>query len=134
MAKVFKVVITDGSGQSDMHLLNHDWKKCALCQKITTEKLACPGNSTEGAGYKTMAENLVVFDRTGCLPSVLQLSRLDEGHGIEATFRLHQAKWHDSCRLMYKTKLKRAEKRQNALSRRSQSSKNPKINSSKQGV
>ena len=59
-----------------------------------------------------MAENLVAFDKIGCLPRSLQLSLLDEGQGIQATFRLHSAKWHDSCRAKYnKTKLQRAEKR-----------------------
>ena len=28
----------------------------------------CPANSTEGVGYKTMAENLEAFDKIGCLP------------------------------------------------------------------
>ena len=60
----------------------------------------------------TLAENLEAFDRISCLPGTLKLSRLDEGQGIEATFRLHKAKWQDSCKLQFnKTKLQRAEKR-----------------------
>ena len=42
-------------------------------------------------GYTTMAENLLAFDEIGGLPRSLQLSRLDEGQGIEGTFRLHGA-------------------------------------------
>ena len=111
MAKAFKWWVLDAPGQSDMHCLITDWKKCALCQEKYAEKLVCPGNSTEGQGIRQLMAENVAFDRIGCLPSILQLSRLDECHGIKATFRLHQAKWHDSCRLMYnKTKLKRAEK------------------------
>jgi hypothetical protein len=65
-----------------------------------------------GAGYKTITDLLMGFNSIGCLPRTLNLSRLDDGDGIEATLRQHKAKWHDSCRLEYnKTKLQRAEKR-----------------------
>lgn len=110
MAKVFKVVGSNESGASS--LSTTDWNKCVLCQESTSEKLVCPANSTVGAGYKSVTENLLAFDKIGCLPMTIQLSQLDEGQGLETAFRLHQAKWHDSCRLQYnKTKLKRAEKR-----------------------
>jgi len=99
MAKVFKVVSTDdGPGTSDKQCVT-DLKKCVLCQEETTEKLVCPAYSTGGAGYKTLTQNLIAFDKISCLPRTLQISQLDEGQGIETTFRLHQAKWHDSCRL-----------------------------------
>ena len=92
-----------------------NWDLCILCQKQTVGVLKCPANSTRGtrgAGYKNLAENLEAFEKIHCLPGTLQLSRLDEGQGIEATFRLKKAKWHDSCRLQFnKTKLQRAEKR-----------------------
>ena len=77
--------------------------------------LRCPASSkrdTEGVGYKTIADNIKGFDKVGCLPKTINLSRLDDCVGIEATFRQHQAKWHVSCRLQFnKTKLERAEKR-----------------------
>lgn len=108
MAKLFKVAEPQESGSQCL-----DWNKCVLCQEETTEKLKCPANYVGGPGYKTMAENLVAFDKISCLPRSLQLSRLDEGQGIEVTFQLRKAKWHDSCRAKYnKTKLQRAEKRQ----------------------
>ena len=111
MAKVYKIVDPDEPQTSGQCLTTN----CVLCQEETVELLKCPANSargTEGAGYKTLAENLEAFDRISCLPGTLKLSRLDEGQGIEATFRLHKAKWHDSCRLQFnKTKLHRAEKR-----------------------
>ena len=79
------------------------------------EKLKCSANSlrgTEEVGYKTLAENLEALDRICCLPGTLKLSRLDEGQGIEETFRLHKAKWNDSCSLQFnKTNLRRANKR-----------------------
>jgi hypothetical protein len=50
-----------------------------------------------GSGYKTLEENLEAFDRISCLPGTLKLLR-DEGKGMEATFCLHKAKWHDDYR------------------------------------
>ena len=59
-----------------------------------------------------MADTLLAFDRINCLPKTINLSSLDEGEGIESSFRCHNARWHDTCRLQYnKTKLQRAEKR-----------------------
>lgn len=92
-----------------------DWNLCLICQEVKDEPLKCPSTCIRGRGgvaYKTMAENLQSFSDINCLPSNLQLARLDEGEGIEATFRQRDAKWHDSCRLKFNcTKLKRAEKR-----------------------
>ena len=46
------------------------------------------------------------------LTKTIDLSRLDDGEGIEATLQQHKAKWHNYCRLQYnKTKLQHAEKR-----------------------
>ena len=59
-----------------------------------------------------MAANLVKFDELGKLPRTVQLQRLDEGQGVEATMVAHQAKWHKTCMLQYNnTMLRRAEKR-----------------------
>ena len=86
-----------------------DWTKCIICQETTTEAIRCPAESkrgTEGAGYKNLADLLQGFHEAGVLPNSLDLSRLDDGKGIEATFKDHKAKWHESCRLLYnKTQL-----------------------------
>ena len=72
-----------------------------------------------------MAKNLQAFDKIGCLPKTINLSRLNGREGIEASFQQHKAKWHDSCRLKFnKTKLQRAEKRK-AAPDDSSSSKSP---------
>ena len=56
--------------------------------------------------------NLIGFHKIGSVASSIQLSRLDDGDGIENTLNKHSAKWHDSCRLWYnKTELQRAVKR-----------------------
>ncbi len=63
-------------------------------------------------GTKPRPKILKAFAKIDCLSVTLKLSRLDEGEGMESTFGLHKAKWHDSCRLQFnKTKLQRAEKR-----------------------
>ena len=94
---------------------------CLLSHKMasdTSEILSCPADSkriTKGAGYKTVAKNLQAFDKIGCLPKTINLSRLNGGEGIEASFQQHKAKWHDSCRLKFnKPKRQRAEKRKAA--------------------
>ena len=92
-----------------------NWKLCLVCQEETTESLVCPVLSKRrdpGSGYTTMAANLVKFDELGKLPRTVQLQRLDEGQGVEATIVVHQAKWHKTCMLQYNnTMLRRAEKR-----------------------
>ena len=117
MAKVYKVV--DQPGTSNVLCLTTNWNKCVLCQEDTPEVFRYPASSKrypEGVGYKTIADNIKGFDKVGCLPKTINLSRLDDGVGIEATFRQHQAKWHDSCRLQFnKTKLERAEKRKSRI-------------------
>ena len=115
MSKVYKVVDPSEPGTSDIECSPIDWNKCVLCQTNTSESLSCPADSkrdTKGTSYKTTAENLLAFEKLGCLPRTINLSRLDEGEGIEASFQHHKAKWHDTCRLKFnKTKLQRAEKR-----------------------
>ena len=90
-----------------------DWEKCVICQTPKGEVLKCPGSSIrseDGAGYKTLAENLLGFKKIGCLP--LSMVRWVNDENVEQNLRSHNAKWHDSCRLLYnKTKLKRAMKR-----------------------
>ena len=91
-----------------------DWDKCVICQQVSGEVIKCPAGSkrsTEGAGYKSLADNLFDFKKINCLPSSM-FSWLKEGQDIKETLRSHKAKWHDSCRLLYnKTKLERAAKR-----------------------
>ena len=57
-------------------------------------------------------------NRVGCLPKIINLSRLDDGVGIEAIFRQHKAKWYHSCQLQFnKTNLtlQLAEKRKSLI-------------------
>ena len=92
-----------------------NWKLCLVFHEDTTESLVCPVLSKcrdPGTGYTTMAANLVKFDELGKLSRTVQLQRLDEGQGVEATMVAHQAKWHTTCMLQNNnTMLRRAEKR-----------------------
>ena len=42
-----------------------DWSKCRLCQKITEDSLTSPGGNLRkgdaGAGYRTLANNILRF-------------------------------------------------------------------------
>ncbi len=106
MAKIYKIVDPlQQPGTSGIQCLTTAWSKCALCQEDTSEMLRTPEDCSSGydlgAGYKTTAANLIGSNQIGCLPATMKMSRLDEGKGIEATFRQHKAKWHDSCRLKF---------------------------------
>lgn len=93
-----------------------NWNRCVLCQEETPEVLQCPANSKRhdvGAGYSTLSANIIRFSELNQLPIPIDLSHLDEGNGIEATFMEQVAKWHKSCHTKFNiTKLRRAEKKQ----------------------
>ena len=56
-----------------------------------------------------MAGNIAKFRDHDCMPIQVDLSRLDEGDGLENTFVRCQVLWHKSCYdLFNSTKLKRA--------------------------
>lgn len=92
-----------------------DWKLCALCQETKEESLQCPANSKRtdrGAGYKSLAEHLLLFSELGITPFAISLEQLNDGSGIENTLLNNKASWHKSCRdKVNSTKLKRAQKR-----------------------
>ena len=117
MSKNFQLVNIQQSGPSKEALLKTDWNKCLLCQETTSESLQCPANSNRcdvgpGQGYSTLSCYIHRFSELDELPMPIDLSRLDEGNGIEATLLEHKAKWHKSCRTKFNlTKLQRAEKR-----------------------
>lgn len=53
-----------------------DWNLCVLCQKRKEESLQCPANSKRtdlGAGYKSLAENLLLFIELGMVPFAISL-------------------------------------------------------------
>ena len=93
-----------------------DWCRCVLCQRNTSEALLSPAENTNrdnvGAGFHTLANNIMRFEEIGCLPLPLDIAQLNDGDGIAATFTKYKAKWHKSCYNKFNTlKLQRAEKR-----------------------
>ena len=85
----------------DPETVTFNWTICILCQKDTKEPLQCPAHTKRkdvGAGYKSIAEHLVMFQEINALPWDLDLCLLDNGTGIEQTLISKQASWHKSCR------------------------------------
>ena len=91
------------------------WTKCVLCHKNIPEELRCPADakrSIKWVGYKTNAGNLFGFSKTDYLPTIIDVTRLDDGDGVEATFQLNCAKWHAFRRIQFNsTQFVRAGKR-----------------------
>ena len=93
-----------------------DWRKCCLCQTDKKEELKSPPThyacSPENDGYSMIATNVPLFQAINQQPIRLDMSRLDDGGGIEETLRRNNAKYHRSCRLMFSnSKLEHARKR-----------------------
>ena len=85
-----------------------------MCYVIKTPLRSCAVQVNHSVATLVLgiADNLLAFSKIGCLPNTIDLSKLDDGEGIQTTFEHHRARWHDSCRLEYnKTKLFRAETR-----------------------
>ena len=76
-------------------VLPTDWTLCALCQKPSSESLRDPSeckNESQSKGYETLAENLKSLEELNSLPISIDITRLDDGIGIEGTLKLHNAK------------------------------------------
>ena len=79
-----------------------DWDLCALCQQDTKEPLQCPAEDNRkaaGDGYITLSNNLTRFEKCGYTPCPIELTKLNEGEGIETCLKRNKAKWHKSCNL-----------------------------------
>ena len=92
---------------------NTNWELCVLCQEDTGVALQCPVNSLRapiGNGYISLASHLTKFCELGHMPMNIDIARLDDGDGLEATLTKHSARWHKACRLkVNQTKLERLE-------------------------
>lgn len=103
---------------SSSSCINTDWSNCFICQNGTSEKLITPR-----CGYKTLSNNIPIFQSISALPLYLNPQRLDDGSGIEQTLIDNNAKYHDSCRLLFKdSKLAKAQKRYDNQKRKANSS------------
>ena len=95
--------------------LETDWERCCLCQTDKNEDLKSPPRryaNKDGDGYAMIARNLPLFKNIHQMPIIMDIARLDNGTGIEETLRQNEAKYHQSCRLLFNnSKLERARKR-----------------------
>ena len=85
-----------------------NWELCILCQAETDEPLQCPLRSTmkpSGSGYASLTEDHLQFKGLRHMPMELNVNRLDDGDGVEATLRTHSAQWHKKCRLKFNKKM-----------------------------
>ena len=91
-----------------------DWSKCFICQEDKHEALKSPPMKIDLAklGYRTLSKNIPEFAKINEMPIPLDIRRIDNGDGIEAALLKNEAKYHESCRLMFNsTKLQRTQKR-----------------------
>jgi hypothetical protein len=64
------------------------------------------------SGYRTLSKNISEFAKINEMPIPLDIRRIDEGDGIESALIKNEAKYQESCRLMFNnTKLQRSQKR-----------------------
>ena len=89
---------------------------CVLCQQNSSKiRLVCPAESklpVAGAGYETLAHDLMGFSEIGSLPNNIDLSLLDDGSGIPETLSKSNARWHKCCRDKFNaTKLHKAQEK-----------------------
>ena len=81
---------------------------CILCQEDGGALI----NPT-AKGYTKLATNLKALDELNKLPLNINISRLDEGDGIEETLAKRQSKWHKVCYVLCNDdKVKRAKESQ----------------------
>jgi len=85
-----------------------NWDICALCQEHG-------GNLINPSikGYATLATNLSALNELNHVPLSIDISRLDDGDGMEKTLAEHEGKWHKACYVLCNaTKVERARKLQ----------------------
>ena len=113
MAKSFALI--DASKVISKRPCIINWNLCVLCQLDTNAALQCPARSTRptsGSSSKSLGEHLIQFQSLGCVPMDIDINRLNDGDGIEATLMRYQAYWHKTCRLNFNpTKLDRLNKK-----------------------
>ena len=92
-----------------------DWKLCTFCQNDTKEGFECSAGNLKspiGSGYKSLAEHLVQFQMHDYMPLDIDIKRLHDRDGIEATMMRHSASWHKVCQVKFsQSKLERLEKK-----------------------
>ena len=73
-----------------------NWELCCLCQSDKNELLQTPKEE----GLATLERDLNDYKEINAVPSgiTVSLDQLDDGSGVSATLRSHNAKYHKTCR------------------------------------
>ena len=71
---------------------NWDIILCALCQELGGTLI----NPT-ATGYASLATTLSALHELNNVPLNINVSRLDDGDGMEKMLTKHEAKWHKKC-------------------------------------
>ncbi len=115
MLKKIKLIPAD----SETRIQPTDWTKCVVCQEDKNESLIDSShgiNTSQPKGYHTLAEGIAALHRIDSLPLGINITRLDDGAGIEETLVRHKAKWHKNCYGMFsRTKVERVQKRKSSI-------------------
>ena len=96
---------------SEEHLfkLKTDWTLCCLCQEAHSKKsdkdLRCPYDKEWlHNAYQTLEDDLKGFVENDVpLPLGVNLIHLDDGSGIANTLIKNKAKYHNSCRVHFRS-------------------------------
>ena len=100
------------TGSSSGHVIALDQSEASICAQRAHFTTADYADRFRGAGYKTIAETLQAFYDLGCLLDDVNLTRMNDGDGLEQTFVSRRAKFHTTCSLKFnKNELQRATKR-----------------------
>ena len=79
-----------------------------FCQLDSKEPLISPTDR----GYETITNNIIQFSDMDSMPVKIYLARLDNGNGIQSTFKELNAKCHKSCSLKFgRTTLEHAKRK-----------------------
>jgi len=97
--------------KSSATLSTFNWNLCIFCQRVSRERIICPGlskRSDVGSGHKSLSEAFEGFKEVGSLPHGVHFNLWDEGDGVENTCIGYNAGWHKQCRnLLHPTALDR---------------------------
>ena len=85
-----------------------NWDICVLCQERGGTLI-----NPSAMGYASLTTNLSSLHELNNVPLNINVSRLDDGDGMEETLVTHKAKWHKACYVLCNaTKVERARKLQ----------------------
>ena len=90
MAKKYTLIDTSVPRPKKPYIAN--WNLFVLCQEDTTATLEYPAKAKRtvvGSGYKSLAKHLIQFQSLRHMPMAIDVRRIDDGDGFEATMMRH---------------------------------------------